>query len=202
MLVQTYGMSASLRDLSAMNGAQFAEDLRRRIQQDRKQNEDHWTGLKEADIQRSINRFASNVSHRSIQRHLTLETWMRNMVDWQARKVQGESEGRDESSSEQGKEDDEFKDISALTRPLALTFGGSTRYEFSARGSWYPSDSPSDSNQRVDDILIVVEFCAQSSTVARSLIKDQAVHYLSKIAGEEAVMVQEIPTHAHIWSPS
>jgi len=86
-------------------------------------------------------------------------------------------------------------DVTALTRPLSLLFGGSTRYEFSARGSWYKS-----AGERVDDILIVVEFCAQSSIVARQIIKDLAVRYLGKVAGEEAVMVQEVSTDAHIWS--
>lgn len=83
--------------------------------------------------------------------------------------------------------------IHTLTGPLTRVFGGSTNYEFSDRGSWYKG------TERIDDILIVVEFCAKSSIMARKFIRETAVNYLRLVAGEDAVLVQEIPIRGFLW---
>jgi hypothetical protein len=194
-LVRAYGLSASLHDLKAIESVRLAHDLRQQIQRDQKQND--WSGVDTDTVNEVLTYFAETaISAPAIQRHVTLENWMRKRVDRRAAKEYREELYGAEIQDWDGDQSD-FEDIGPLTRPLSLIFGGSTRYEFSVRGSWYKS-----ANERVDDILIVVEFAARSSIVARSIIKDLAVHYLSKVAGEEAVMVQEISTDAHVWSDS
>lgn len=194
-LVRSYGLSASLHDLKAIESVRLSHDLRQQIQRDQKQND--WSGVDTDTVNEVLTYFAETaISAPAIQRHVTLENWMRKRVDRRAAKEYREELYGAEIQDWDGDQSD-FEDIGPLTRPLSLIFGGSTRYEFSVRGSWYKS-----ANERVDDILIVVEFAARSSIVARSIIKDLAVHYLSKVAGEEAVMVQEISTDAHVWSDS
>jgi hypothetical protein len=189
-LVQEYGLSASLRDLCEIESAELASALRSQVRRDQRQNKDHWSHVDERTINDVLDYFAAKgIRHPSVKKHVTLENWMRKFVDRRARE---KYDYADSGSEEVGRE---MADVTALTQPLSLLFGGSTRYEFSARGSWYKS-----ATERVDDILIVVEFCAQSSIVARQVIKDLAVRYLGKVAGEEAVMVQEVSTDAHIWS--
>jgi hypothetical protein len=194
-LVRAYGLSASLNDLQAIKTVRLANDLRRQIRRDENKNADEWSGMEKQTVDDIIDYFAKDAIYdASIQRHVTLENWMRRMVDREARRVyEEEVNGPDAGEREEGQ--DGFEDISPLTRPLTRLFGGSTRYEFTARGSWYDS-----ANERVDDILIVVEFAARSSIVARHVVKDLAVHYLSKVAGEDEVMVQEIAADAHFWS--
>ena len=60
------------------------------------------------------------------------------------------------------------------------------------RGSWYKG-----ANQ-IDDLLIVIEFCAKSSLVARKFIETTVVRYLREIAGEDCVLVQEIPIRGYL----
>lgn len=191
-LVQAFGLSASVRDLCEIESAELAGSLRSQVRRDQRQNTDDWSHVDQETIDEVLDCFAaSGIRHPSIRKHVTLENWMRKMVDRRAREAYDHPEAEERAGG--GK----MGDVTTLTRPLSLLFGGSTRYEFSARGSWYKS-----TKERVDDILIVVEFCARSSIVARQIIKDLAVHYLSKVAGEEAVMVQEVSTDARIWSDS
>ena len=108
-------------------------------------------------------------------RHLNLESWLRSIVDSEVAKALGSPT------------------IHNLTEPLTRVFGGSTRYEFGVRGSWYKTAA-----ERVDDMLITVEFCAQSSIMARQFIEATVVNYLRQIAGEAYVMVQEIPIRGYL----
>ena len=242
LLVQAYGLSASLRDLRTIKSVRLAHDLRLQIRRDQKQND--WGETEAETVNDVLTYFAETaISSSAIQRHMTVENWMRRMVDREAMRVYEEevngAEAGDREEDHSGFEDispltdlltrlfdwvrrmvreamrvyeeevngaeasdgeedhSGFEDISPLTRPLSRLFGGSTRYEFTARGSWYD-----EKNKRVDDLLIVVEFAARSSIVARHVVEDLAVHYLSEVAGEDKVMVQEISTNAHFWSDS
>jgi len=196
-LVRAYGLSASLNDLQAIKTARLANDLCQQVRRDQDQNGDDWFEVEKQTIDDIIYYFAIDAIYdASIQRHVTLENWMRRMVDRKARMVyQEEVNGPDGGKREERQSG--FEDISPLIRPLTRLFGGSTRYEFNARGTWYDAK-----NKRVDDILIVVEFSARSLIVARNVVEDLAVHYLSEVAGEDEVMVQEISADAHFWSDS
>jgi hypothetical protein len=77
--------------------------------------------------------------------------------------------------------------IDQLIKPLTQVFGGSTMYEDRVRGSWYETAEKS-----IDDDLVMVEFCAKSSIVARRFVETTVVNYLRHMAGEQAVLIQEI----------
>ncbi len=149
-------------------GDRLKQDLQEKIREE-------WQGERNDGINAVssvTDRFIEVILDKSIQEHLTLEAWLRASVD---RKV-----------------NNKFKDINTITQPLTKVFGGATRYEFSVRGSWYKG-----ANQ-IDDLLIVIEFCAKSSLIARKFIETTVVRYLREIAGEDCVLVQEIPIRGYL----
>ncbi|MEM8556316.1 MAG: hypothetical protein AAGG50_00585 [Bacteroidota bacterium] len=198
LLVKQYGLAGRLSDVANSNPTDWLVEA---IKSERKIDGDRWdiktdvaladeaaqnALIKEQDgaIQQVVNHFYMVLTEEKIRQHITLERWMRSMVDKRAHEVQVLNK-KDQILNE--------KDYDTLTKPLAKLFGGATRYEFTVQGSWYAQ------GKRIDDILVVVEFAARSSLVARRIIKDEAVHYLSKVAHEELVMVQELPVRAHFW---
>lgn len=156
-------------------GTELIWNLRERLREHQKQEPERWEGIKDDDVCDVLKNFHKDFGHVNIQRHLNLEKWLRKIVDDKPNKVFRE------------------ENIHTLTEPLARVFGGSTRYEFSVRGSWYKGV------ERIDDILIVVEFCARSSIMARKFIRETAVNYLRRVAGEDVVLVQEIPIRGFLW---
>jgi hypothetical protein len=80
-----------------------------------------------------------------------------------------------------------------IIKPLTQVFGGVSSYELGIRGSWYD-----DKSQKVDDTVIVVEFCAKSSLMAKEFIEETVVRYLKQVAGEEVVLLQEIPIRGRL----
>jgi hypothetical protein len=80
-----------------------------------------------------------------------------------------------------------------LIKPLTQVFGGATSYELGIRGSWYDSTA-----QKIDDTVIMVEFCAKSSLMAKEFIEKTVIRYLRQVAGEDVVLLQEIPIRGRL----
>jgi hypothetical protein len=80
-----------------------------------------------------------------------------------------------------------------IIKPLTQVFGGVSSYELGIRGSWYDADS-----KKVDDTIIVVEFCAKSSLMAKEFIEKTVIRYLKEVAGEDMVLLQEIPIRGRL----
>jgi len=80
-----------------------------------------------------------------------------------------------------------------IIKPLTQVFGGVTCYELGVRGSWYDAAA-----QKVDDTVIAIEFCAKSSLMAKQFIEKTVVRYLRQVAGEDAVLLQEIPMRGRL----
>jgi hypothetical protein len=80
-----------------------------------------------------------------------------------------------------------------IIKPLTQVFGGVSSYELGIRGSWYDAES-----KKIDDTIIVVEFCAKSSLMAKEFIEKTVVRYLKQIAGEDIVLLQEIPIRGRL----
>jgi hypothetical protein len=80
-----------------------------------------------------------------------------------------------------------------IIKPLTQVFGGVSSYELGIRGSWYDENS-----EKVDDTVIVVEFCAKSSLMAKEFIEKTVVSYLKQIVGEDIVLLQEIPIRGRL----
>ncbi len=173
-LINSFGLYCSLKDLEEYGDA-IKDRLNDEIKKDKKKEKDRWKNVKDEDIEEILNGFLNAITDNSIRRHLNIEKWLRAIVDDSPNKILNQ------------------ENIHSLTEPLARVFGGSTRYEFSVRGSWYKDQN------RIDDILIVVEFCAKSSILAKRFIRETAVDYLKHIAGEDLVLVQEIPIHGYFW---
>jgi flagellar assembly factor FliW len=175
-LVNVFGFSARIPDIENL-GDDAKKKLLEKINEDRNNDKDRWKYVPDPDqsIQVILDNFLKALKGRGFNEYITLESWLRHIVDNKPSKI--------------------FirEDIHSLTGPLARVFGGSTRYEFSVRGSWYKGD------KRIDDILIVVEFCAKSSIIGRKFIRETAVKYLSTVAGEDVVLVQEIPIKGFLW---
>jgi hypothetical protein len=133
----------------------------------------------EIDVRKAVGQLAASLDDAEVKKHLTLEQWLRAVVD-------------EKGAAEAGRLG--MQNIHTLTEALTRLFGGSTRYEFSVHGSWYK-----EAERRVDDLLIVVEFCARSSIVPRRFIETEVVDYLKRVAGEECVLVNEIPIRAHFY---
>ena len=186
-LINAYGLSGRLKDIA--ESPNLCEDLKERVLRAYEQEKYRWVSMKEEEVknetEKMVERFVKAVKDNSIQHHMSVEAWLRKIVDNKPKEKDKE------------KDEDKDKDIHSLTEPLARVFGGSTRYEFSVRGSWYQ-----DIEQRVDDILIVVEFCAKSSIIAKRFIENTVVDYLHKVAGEKCVFVQEIPIRGSFFSNS
>lgn len=189
-LIDAYGLSGRLIDVAESRN--LLGDLKEGVIKASKQEGHRWTGIREdaieGEIEKTIKKFIKDVKDVSILRHLSLEAWLRATVD---KKV------KEKTKSE----------MDTFTEPLARVFGGATRYEFSVRGSWYPEKSDPDKGNRtdgvrradrVDDILIVIEFCAKSSIIAREFVEKAIVKYLLELAGESCVLVQEIPVRGYL----
>jgi len=85
-LVQAYGLSASLHDLCAIESAELASTLRSQVRRDQRQNREDWSHVDERTIDDVLGYFASKgIHHSSVRKYVTLENWMRNMVDRNAR---------------------------------------------------------------------------------------------------------------------
>jgi hypothetical protein len=177
-LVNVFGLSGRISDIAEPGNyatKQLLEKIKEEIEKD-----DRWKNITNFDdsISKILDGFLKALKSSKINSHFTLESWLRNIVDNKPGKILNK---------------EEREDIHTLIEPLARVFGGSTRYEFSVRGSWYKGA------KRIDDILIVVEFCARSSIIGRKFIRETAVKYLSKVAGEDVVLVQEIPIKGFMW---
>lgn len=118
-----------------------------------------------------------------LNKYRNLEMWLRWAID---HCTQAKLPDNNQGSNQE-------KKLPKLIEPLVRTFGGVTRYEFSARGTWY-----NDQGQPIDDMLIVMEFCAKSSIMAKTFIEKTIVEYLCKVAGEDCVLIQEIPIHGFL----
>lgn len=176
-LVNAFGLSGRISDIADL-GNKVRKKLMDGINYERKKDAARWKNAAPFDISEILDGFLEAIEDVQIKSHINLESWLRHIVDMKPGTIIN-GEGR--------------KDIHSLTEPLARVFGGSTRYEFSVRGSWYKEAN------RIDDILIVVEFCAKSSIIGRKFIRETAVKYLSKVAGEDVVLVQEIPIKGFLW---
>ena len=179
-LIRRFGLAGPTRELSyALAKFRVREALEEYIQQARQEDEDRWKHTAEEAIQTAVAASVDFIQHELVNHHAALEAWLRKAVDEKARqKTEGQSEGFDE-----------------YLKPLVRVFGGSTRYEFTVNGSWYSKEG-----QRIDDLLVVIEFGAKSSLAARAFIETTVVKYLSRIAGEQVVMVQEIPIRGYFTS--
>jgi CheY-like chemotaxis protein len=177
-LVNAFGLSGRISDIADLRN-DAKKQLLEKIDEER-EKDNRWKNIPPPDkkISEVLDGFLEALKSSEINRCITLESWLRHIVDMKPGAIIN-GEGR--------------KDIHSLTEPLARVFGGSTRYEFSVRGSWYKEAN------RIDDILIVVEFCAKSSIIGRKFIRETAVKYLSKVAGEDVVLVQEIPIKGFLW---
>jgi len=81
----------------------------------------------------------------------------------------------------------------SLTKSLNHLFGGETRFEFGTKGGWYD-----DQNTFVEDTPIIFEFCAKKGIIAREAINNTIVNYLHNLAGEQVVLIQEIPIRGYL----
>ncbi len=96
-----------------------------------------------------------------IQSYLTLEHWVRSQC---------------------------FQEIEKHLKDAIRLFGGETRFELFARGSWID-----ERGTRVEDLLVVVEFLANLSVVSREFVEQQIIQPLLDKYEEEAAILQEIP---------
>ncbi|MGD2084549.1 MAG: hypothetical protein PVH61_00045 [Candidatus Aminicenantes bacterium] len=178
-LINAFGLSGRISDIADLRN-DVKTKLSEKIKDEKLKDEKRWENIPTPDesISKILDGFLDALKSSKFIRYITLESWLRHIVD---KKPSIIFNGQDR------------KDIHSLIEPLARVFGGSTRYEFSVRGSWYKGE------KRIDDILIVVEFCAKSSIIGRKFIRETAVKYLSKIAGEDVVLVQEIPIKGFMW---
>lgn len=180
-LVNAFGLSGRISDIASTGKRNDVKiQLSEKITKEKLKDEKRWENIPTFDesISKILDDFLEALKSNEINKYITLESWLHHIVDMKPGAfIKGE--GR--------------KDINSLTEPLTRVFGGSTRYEFSVRGSWYKEAN------RIDDILIVVEFCAKSSIIGRKFIRETAVKYLSKVAGEDVVLVQELPIKGFMW---
>ena len=175
-LVNAFGLSARISDI-AEPVSKLKKKVMEEIKIEKGKEEDRWKNVCLLDVAEILDDFLEAVVNDQIKRHINLESWLRHIVDGKAAAV--------------SKEEDQ--DIHTLTEPLARVFGGSTRYEFTVKGSWYKGA------HRIDDILIVVEFCAKSSIIGNRFIRETVVKYLTNVGGEDFVLVQEIPIKGFLW---
>jgi hypothetical protein len=182
-LIDTFGLSGRLSDIDNL-GDYVKAKLSEKINYEKNNDKDRWKDVPNPDGL-ILDDFLAALRSSEINNHITIERWLRHIVDMKPREISKMEDLKDKL--------EDRKDIHSLTEPLARVFGGSTRYEFSVRGSWYKGE------KRIDDILIVVEFCAKSSIIGRRFIRETAVKYLSTVAGEDVVLVQEIPIKGFMW---
>lgn len=169
-LINCFGLSARIMDIKkTKTRTELEQELKEKITDEINNEPERWENIDLEDVDTIISSFVKQIDDFNIKRHTNLESWLRYMV---------------ETNLNEG----DRKDIHTLTEPLARVFGGSTRFELGVRGSWYEGTA------RIDDIIIVVEFCAKSSILGRKFIRDTAVNYLLGDVGREyAVLVQELP---------
>lgn len=171
LLVDVYGMSARLKDI-AENNEQMGKNLKEKIDEE-KIDKNRWRKITDNDINEVINLFQEVIKNdESIQSHLSLEAWLKYAIEHQV---------------------NDKLDVNSITEPLTRVFGGMTRYEFTVCGSWYKGV-----DQKIDDLLMTIEFCAKSSIIAKKFIEATVVQYLRKIAKEDCVLVQEIPIRGYL----
>ena len=125
------------------------------------------------------------ISFTKISSHLsslfpTIESWMREALNSKADLVPGQKR---------------VMTLDQLTGTLTRTFGGETRHEFVSRGGWYD-----DSGQLIQDIPLVLEFCAKKGVVAREAVKATIAAYLTQMGGEDVVLMTEEPIQGFLWS--
>ncbi|TYQ30497.1 response regulator [Pseudanabaena sp. UWO310] len=80
-----------------------------------------------------------------------------------------------------------------IIKPLTQVFGGVTCHELGIRGSWYDATA-----KKIDDTVIMIEFCAKSSLMAKQFIEKTVIRYLRQVAGEDVVLLQEIPIRGRL----
>jgi hypothetical protein len=178
-LINAFGLSGRISDIADLRN-NVKTKLTEKINEEKIKDKERWENIDSPNesISKISDGFLDALKSSKINRHITLESWLRHIVDKKPGTIFNNGEDRE--------------DVHSLIEPLARVFGGSTRYEF-MRGSWYKGD------KRIDDILIVVEFCAKSSIIGRKFIRETAVKYLSTVAGEDVVLVQEIPIKGFLW---
>lgn len=175
LLVHLYGMSARLKDIAEIS-EKMGQKLKEKIDEERI-DKDRWIGIKETEIDAQITQVIQHFkiainNDPSIQSHLTLEAWLKYAIEHQI---------------------NDKLDVNSITEPLTRVFGGMTRYEFTVCGSWYKGV-----DQKIDDLLMTIEFCAKSSIIAKKFIEATIVQYLRQIAKEDCVLVQEIPIRGYL----
>lgn len=114
----------------------------------------------------------SNRPRRYIRDYLTIERWLRQVLD-----SGPGGEGQTEKASAE----------EPLTGPLRKLFGGETRYEFGARGGWYDEHG-----RYIRDVPLVFEFGAKRGIVGHDAIRASIVKHLCNLGGEDVVLVEEI----------
>jgi len=171
-LIKLYRLSSQVDAIMKLDPIKLIKNLLTKVFQEREQDPVRLEGIENTEIEEIILNFTEAIRDESIQQYLSLEAWLRGAIDHKAQEAFQNNQ----------------RDIHTLTEPLTKVFGGVTRYEFTVRGAWYDTE-----NKLIDDILIVVEFCARSSIMARKFIEKTVVRYLRTIAKEDCVLVQEIP---------
>jgi CheY-like chemotaxis protein len=179
-LIEIYGLSGRISEV--INSEEDMARLKEKLESEPTINPDRWTTAGDGAVPKTLvievlPIIRAALLSKAINGHRSFEVWLRKVVEEKARSAYGTI------------------GIHPLTEPLTRVFGGATRYEFGAHGSWYKNIE-----QRVDDMLIVIEFCAKSSILAKRFIETTVVDYLVKVAGEYCVMVQEIPIRGYLKS--
>jgi hypothetical protein len=177
-LIEVYGLSGRISEV--INSEEDMTPLEEMLESEPARNPDRWTvagygAVPMTLVVQALPKIRAALLSSAIRRHRSFEVWLRKVIEEKARTTYGTI------------------GIHPLTEPLTRVFGGATRYEFGAHGSWYKNIE-----QRVDDMLIVIEFCAKSSILAKRFIETTVVDYLVKVAGEYCVMVQEIPIRGYL----
>lgn len=168
LLAKEYGISARLADI--FTDPRLVTRLIERIRLEKCESPKRWRMLASQQMNQLVTdaflSYIQSPAGNSLGDHGTVERWIRTSIDKAISEILGRK---------------------YLTEPLARLFGGETRYELFVRGGWYDAD------RRVEDVLLAIEFCANSSVVARLFIENTVVKYLKTTGAEEKVLFQEIP---------
>ncbi len=104
----------------------------------------------------------------------TVEQWVRHVLD------------SDETGQQQR---------ASFADDLVRLFGGETKFSFGSKGGWFAP-----SGEYVEDVPLIIEFCAKRGIIATEAIKKIVVDYLIRKGSEEAVLIQAIPIEGRIYS--
>jgi CheY-like chemotaxis protein len=186
-LVKAFGLSAPLSVLKNMTGIPKRR-LVEAIQSEITQNRNRWGGLGRNDA--AINGLATFLLRGQPAQGVCSEEKeaLRRRFDELIQALRSSSELQSYLTLEDWVRSRCRRAVKAHLSDVVRLFGGETRFELFARGSWIDKHGT-----QVEDLLIVVEFLANLSVVSREFVEHQVIQPLLEKYGEDAAILQEIP---------